>query len=60
MKKVHFKLTNFHPIEHLNAPVDVSLGISIDISLDSFQYYLYNIVEINVLFSSEERRAERK
>ena len=32
MKRVHFKLTNFHPIEHLNAPVDVSLGISIDIS----------------------------
>ena len=28
MKRVHFKLTNFHPIEHLNAPVDVSLGIS--------------------------------
>ena len=48
MKKVHFKLTNFHPIEHLNAPVDVSLGILIDISLDSFQYYLYNIVDISM------------
>ena len=31
MKKVHFKLTNFHQIEHLNGPVDVTLGISIDI-----------------------------
>ena len=60
MKKVHFKLTNFHPIEHLNAPVDVSLGISIDISLDSFQYYLYNIVDFNVLFASEEKRESNK
>ena len=48
MKRVHFKLTNFHPIEHSNAPVDVSLGISIDISLDSFQYYLYDIVDISM------------
>ena len=58
MKRVHFKLTNFHPIEHLNAPVDVSLGISIDIS--KLPVLFVSILDINVLFASEERRAERK
>ena len=59
MKRVHFKLTNFHPIEHLNAPVDVSLGISIDISKQIFAECRQS-VDINVLFASVERRGSNK
>ena len=58
MKKMHFKLTNFHPIEHLNAPVDVSLGIPIDYIVSSI--ICRSIVDINELFSSEERRGEQR